>query len=179
MSSCRHARPPLSALQAKGEAVLEVWELQDCADRIGLQVPSLQALIDQLNEAGECVWRGRGWQQAVDRTARCSPSLTRQTASSRLHASCAGELLKKGGNRYQVAGASVRLPDAAGGAVSGHSSGGAWGGGGWQGAGRYGGGPSSSQPSAGSKRSFQQSQQSQQQQQQQQQQHWQQPPPGW
>ncbi|EFN56209.1 hypothetical protein CHLNCDRAFT_144969 [Chlorella variabilis] len=38
--------------QAKGDAVVEAWELQDVADRIVLQAPSLQALIEQLNEAG-------------------------------------------------------------------------------------------------------------------------------
>lgn len=35
--------------------MVEAWELQDVADRIVLQAPSLQALIEQLNEAGTCV----------------------------------------------------------------------------------------------------------------------------
>ena len=34
--------------------------MQDAADKIVLQVPSLQALIGQLNEAGKCWWGGDG-----------------------------------------------------------------------------------------------------------------------
>lgn len=78
------------------------------------QVPSLQQLIGQLNEAGD--------------------------------------LLKKGGNRYQVSGVSVRpggVPSGGGGSY--RSSGGfAGGAGGMQ--------PAASQQSAGSKRSWQQAQ---------------------
>jgi hypothetical protein len=32
---------------------VELWEVQDVADRIVVQVPSLQKLLAQLNEAGE------------------------------------------------------------------------------------------------------------------------------
>ncbi|KAL4857670.1 putative DNA helicase [Chlorella vulgaris] len=39
--------------QAKGDAVVEAWEMQDVADRIVLQVPSLHTFIAQLNEAGK------------------------------------------------------------------------------------------------------------------------------
>ena len=40
-------------MQAKGGDGVEVWEMQNIADRIALAVPSLHTLIDQLNEAGE------------------------------------------------------------------------------------------------------------------------------
>jgi hypothetical protein len=33
--------------------VVEAWEMQDVADRIVLQVPSLHTFIAQLNEAGK------------------------------------------------------------------------------------------------------------------------------
>lgn len=43
----------MAPLQVKGDSVLEMWEIQDVADHIVLQVPSLQALVGQLNEAGK------------------------------------------------------------------------------------------------------------------------------
>lgn len=66
------ARP----LQAKGDAVVEMWEIQDVADRIVLQVPSLQAVVGQLNEAGKWSWvcggRNRGhWLGEVGRRGSC------------------------------------------------------------------------------------------------------------
>lgn len=91
--------------------------------RCPLQVPSLQQLIGQLNEAGD--------------------------------------LLKKGGNRYQVSGVSVRPGGAPSGGGGGYCSGG--GDDGYRSSGGFAGGaggvqPAASQQSAGSKRSWQQAQ---------------------
>lgn len=105
---------------------------QRCAPWCPSQVPSLQQLIGQLNEAGD--------------------------------------LLKKGGNRYQVSGVSVQPSGGApgggmggyssggmGGGMCGHSSGGgAYSGGGYAAGGAGGAQPAASQQSAGSKRSWQQ-----------------------
>ncbi|KAL4433271.1 hypothetical protein ABPG77_003319 [Micractinium sp. CCAP 211/92] len=97
--------------QAKGDVVVEMWEIQDVADRIVLQVPSLHAVVGQLNESGKLSW----------------------------------DLLKKGGNKYQVCGVAAR----GAGSRQEHSQ-------------SMGSGlpsiPASSQLSAGSKRSHQQMQ---------------------
>lgn len=47
LARCQHpagtATPFIAVLQAKGDSVLEVWEMQDCADRIGLQASTAHA----------------------------------------------------------------------------------------------------------------------------------------